>query len=298
MGLACCVAAKGTTLPSQTSTEAINRVVIYSPSWSFRWDNRRRVAGEIDDPYDPPEGNTGHPPVPTKESLLQGRGYVSDGRSQVANEGTPISQRSPIHDVIGVRSLTLSSDLSCTSNNSAELKSVPSPESTVPKKSFASTLSSFPKPRAETLSLHIDSFPPNPASSLGQRSPVHQLPGDSEGRTPEMKSPCSNSISEGRPSFVFSPCSNGFSTGSQGDFSDGWSMRTFSELVASSKREREAELKSRSHKIFKMQAVNGFFSGELKSFGYGKVPRSEASSTLKPFLSRRFSLRPKWGMSL
>ncbi|KAI4389938.1 hypothetical protein MLD38_002104 [Melastoma candidum] len=400
MGLACCIAAKDTTLPSQTSTEAIHRGVIYSPSWSFRWDNRRRVAGEIDDR---PEGNLGHPQVPTKEYFRQGRGYVSDGRSQVANMGTPISQRSPVHDVVGARSLTLSSDLSCRSNNSTELKSVPSPESAVPKKSFASTLSSFPKPRAETLSVNIDSFPPNPASSLGQLSPVHQLLGEiSEGQTPERKSPCRNSISEGRPSFVFSPHRNGFTTGSQGGFSDGWSMRTFSELVASSQRERwsfeseqlscvygemsessskfscspsfesqtcaacmkllterassscrgneisvaavlvcghlyhgecleiltqdkdrydpicpvctmgekqmlkmckkalkaEAERKSRSCKIFKKRAVDGFFSGELKSFGYGKTTRSEASSSSKPFLSRHFSLQSKWGRSV
>lgn len=45
-------------------------------------------------------------------------------------------------------------------------------------------------------------------------------------------------MSEGRSPFVLSTCSNDLTAGSCGGSSDGWSMRTFSELVASSQRER------------------------------------------------------------
>ncbi|KAI4366349.1 hypothetical protein MLD38_022236 [Melastoma candidum] len=416
MGSACCVASKDPTLPSQTSAETIHRSLIYSPSWSFRWENRRRVAGEIDDSYDLSDGNGSHAQMHLKESFRPGRGYASDGRSQVATMGTPISQRSPVNDMIGARSLTFSSDLSGASNDSVELKNVPSPESAAPKKSFASTLSSsFSMPLVDNSSPHAHSIPPNSTSSLGQRSPGHQFYRQiSDSQATEMKSPCSNSVSEGRPSFALSPCSNGFTAGSQGGFSDGWSMRTFSELIASSQKERwsfeseqlssacgkisecssrfscspsfelqtcavctkpltesasnhcrgnevsvvavlvcghlyhgeclemltldtdrydpvcpictmgekrmlkmckkalraEAERKSRSRKIFKKRAVDGFFSGELKSSDHGKrtergqkAPRLEASSSsksssTKPFLSRHFSLGSKWGRSL
>lgn len=45
-------------------------------------------------------------------------------------------------------------------------------------------------------------------------------------------------VAEVTPSFVLSNCSNDMMVGSQGGSSDGWSMRTFTELVASSQRER------------------------------------------------------------
>lgn len=46
MGSACCVAAKDRTVTNGPSSEILQRNVRYSPSWSFRWDNRGRVAGE------------------------------------------------------------------------------------------------------------------------------------------------------------------------------------------------------------------------------------------------------------
>lgn len=76
-------------------------------------------------------------------------------------------------------------------------------------------------------------------SRRARRSPGHQLLRQiSDSRILGLKSPNNNSISEGRQSFVLSTCSNDLATGSQAGSSDGWSMRTFSELVASSQRER------------------------------------------------------------
>lgn len=46
MGAACCVAAKDRTTTNGSPVESLQRHTRYSPSWSFRWDNRGRVAGE------------------------------------------------------------------------------------------------------------------------------------------------------------------------------------------------------------------------------------------------------------
>lgn len=46
MGAACCIAAKDRTIVHGPSSGTLQRHVRYSPSWSFRWDNRGRVAGE------------------------------------------------------------------------------------------------------------------------------------------------------------------------------------------------------------------------------------------------------------
>lgn len=46
MGSACCVAARDKTIVSGSGSETLCRNIRYSPSWSFRWDNRGRVAGE------------------------------------------------------------------------------------------------------------------------------------------------------------------------------------------------------------------------------------------------------------
>ncbi|TQD72058.1 hypothetical protein C1H46_042416 [Malus baccata] len=82
-------------------------------------------------------------------------------------------------------------------------------------------------------------FPNSTPSRRARRSPGHQLLRQvSDSRIWGLKSPNKNSISEGRQSFVLSTCSNDLATGSLGGSSNGWSMRTFSELVAYSQRER------------------------------------------------------------
>lgn len=85
------------------------------------------------------------------------------------------------------------------------------------------------------------SLPSDPTSSRKAcRSPSYQLSRQiSDSRITSLQSLNENSSPEGRQSFVFSFRSNDLSTGgSHGGSSDGWSMRTFSELVASSNRER------------------------------------------------------------
>lgn len=46
MGSACCVAARDKTITNRANSENLHRNVRYSPTWSFRWDNRVGVAGE------------------------------------------------------------------------------------------------------------------------------------------------------------------------------------------------------------------------------------------------------------
>ena len=46
MGGACCVAARDKNIVSGPGGDILHRNIRYSPSWSFRWDNRGRVAGE------------------------------------------------------------------------------------------------------------------------------------------------------------------------------------------------------------------------------------------------------------
>lgn len=49
MGNACCVASRDKmVMPTAPAVESLqrNNNVRYSPNWSFRWDNRGRVAGE------------------------------------------------------------------------------------------------------------------------------------------------------------------------------------------------------------------------------------------------------------
>lgn len=97
----------------------------------------------------------------------------------------------------------------------------------------------FSTPRTESCAPSYPPFPNSTPSRRARRSPGHQLLRQvSDSRILGLKSPNNNSISEGRQSFVLSTCSNDLATGSQGGSSDGWSMRTFSELVASSQRER------------------------------------------------------------
>lgn len=46
MGAACCVAVKEKTITNASNSDILHRNVRCSPTWSFRWDHRGRVAGE------------------------------------------------------------------------------------------------------------------------------------------------------------------------------------------------------------------------------------------------------------
>ncbi|KAL5073934.1 hypothetical protein RYX36_012918 [Vicia faba] len=255
MGSVCCVAAKDQTISTRTRGESFHRNPACSPSLSFQWDRWSRVAGEIDDlSFLTSRRVSRSVSMEFKGSLSSERGNLSDVGSTLENSVTPVSQKSPIHEQLGASQMTLSSDLSMSSNCSTMVKNLTeSPEiaeSSVPNLSF-SIPSSFSTPINRNLNHH--NLPSSTPSRWAHRSPGHPLLRQiSDSRILGLKSP-DNSISEGRPSFVLSTCSNDMVTGSQCGSSDGWSMRTFSELVASSQKERwsfdSEHLGSGRHKI-------------------------------------------------
>ena len=112
MGSACCVAARDRTLPNRTGGEILHRNVTCSPSWSFRRDNRRRVAGEIEEPsYQVSNGGSRNVSMEIKGTLGSDRGNLSDQGSllEIENYGTPTSQKSPVHEEMGGTMMTPSS---------------------------------------------------------------------------------------------------------------------------------------------------------------------------------------------
>ncbi|GMP81441.1 hypothetical protein CsSME_00036152 [Camellia sinensis var. sinensis] len=109
MGSVCCVARKDRTLTNGTSGEILHRNAIYSPSWSFRWDNRRRVAGEIENiSYAPSHGISTNSSMEIKGELIFDRGNLSGRGSPLGNFGTPTSQKSPVHEGLVATTITSS----------------------------------------------------------------------------------------------------------------------------------------------------------------------------------------------
>ncbi|CAL9092929.1 unnamed protein product [Musa acuminata var. zebrina] len=248
MGANCCVAVKDKHLPSPAQFDVSTyRTVRHSPTWSFRWDNRTHIEDVIDNAAQfchQHGGNTGleiKSESPTEAESPSDRGspsnafqlqkqHISPSRTGTAGKlkdvaaddqffgrnSSPKSKGSP-----------KSSCLASTSDINLSI-SVPSTPSS----------SSF---KADPSTSRSRSLPSDPTSSRKAcRSPGYQLCRQiSDSRIPSLQSRNENSSPEGRKSFVLSFCSNDLSTGgSHGGSSDGWSMCSFSELVASSNRER------------------------------------------------------------
>ncbi|XP_021758309.1 uncharacterized protein LOC110723274 [Chenopodium quinoa] len=238
MGSVCCVAARNTTVSNRSGNGESHRQARYSPSWSFRWDNYRRVAGENENPSCQSGERTNiDVRIELKDGIGSERGVISDGGSPLDNLGTPISQKSPSYEGVSTNYLS-PSETSMTSNHFTKMNSIEVPEiAAVPVALQYSmpSCSSFSTP-GEHLCSHRQLLPASSTPSRrARRSPGHQLFRQiSDSRILGLKSPNSNPVSEGRPSFVLSTFSNDLAGGS----SDGWSLRTFSELVASSQRER------------------------------------------------------------
>lgn len=97
MGAACCVAAKDRTIVTGPSSETLQRHVRYSPTWSFRWDNRGRVAGEETQVNCLHDGGGGNDQVEVKSSTTVETVFASE-------EGNPLNslqslwRKSPLSD--------------------------------------------------------------------------------------------------------------------------------------------------------------------------------------------------------
>ncbi|KAE8714418.1 hypothetical protein F3Y22_tig00110198pilonHSYRG00334 [Hibiscus syriacus] len=277
MGSACCVAARERTLPKRTGGETLHGNLTCSPSWSFRWENRRCVADESEEPsYQMSNSVSRSVSMERRGTLGSGRRKVSDQRSalEIENYETPTSQKISICEDTEGNLMIPSSDISRASNYSAEAKNLAeSPDivdSPAPKLSFCIS-SPFSPPTTKTLSGRGHLLPPNSTPSRrARRSPGHRLLRQvSDSRILGLKSPNNYSMSEGRSSFVLSTCSNDLTAGSYGGSSDGWSMRTFSELVASSQRERWS------------------FDSEHFGSGDGKISRCSSRFSYSPSIDTR-----------
>ncbi|KAK4258598.1 hypothetical protein QN277_005033 [Acacia crassicarpa] len=240
MGASCCVAARDKTIQSGSANEILHRNIRYSPTWSFRWDHRGRVAGEdtsinwFSDGISRNEGSENK-----NEST-----YASEEGSPLQNYQRHRWQKSPISEGTAGQARTSTSEQFISSNASMDVN-------VDQVKGLAeSPAVSCPSPAKLSLSLPSTSLSASPLSSRSHlppststtvrwpcRSPGQPLPMQgSDGQVPGSKSPGSFSMSEERPAFP--SWSNDSGRRSHGGSSDGWSIPGFSELMGASHRER------------------------------------------------------------
>ncbi|WCJ40938.1 RING/U-box superfamily protein [Euphorbia peplus] len=235
MGGACCVAARDKNIVSGPSSDILHRNIRHSPSWSFRWDNRGRVAGEetsvtwFSDANNGNEGpNIKYSPAPASgdDSPLDSFQRCTWPKSP-SSEGTATFRRTPASDRSVSRNVSLDSSLEQV------------------KESTESPAISDPSPMKLSLSLPSTSSVASPASSQNYLRPAHSTTPSwphqsfgrfSDSRVSEIKSTNSLLVPEERP--LVPSWSNEPTRGSHGGSSDGWSMHAFSELMASSQREK------------------------------------------------------------
>lgn len=211
MGNACCVAAHDKMVVPNTSAavEGLQRNnARYSPNWSFRWDNRGRVAGED-----------------TSLSWLSdgiSRNDGSDLKSEsafVSSQGSPLNtfqthswQKSPASDQSFSRNASIDTVSEQISQNPTSFRS--------PVKRSVS-LASQPSSFSTSPQSHL---PMPPASSSTPRTRLSKQVSDSQiwGFNSPSRSPATEE-----------KLGNEFHSGP----SDTWSMQAFSEMMAYSRRE-------------------------------------------------------------
>ncbi|XP_019413844.1 PREDICTED: uncharacterized protein LOC109325754 [Lupinus angustifolius] len=242
MGAACCVAAKDKTVQNGSTREILHRNILCSPTWSFRWDHRGRIAGEdasitwFSDGISRNDGSENKNEIP----------YVSEDGSPLQSDQRNICQKYPISERSAALVINSTSDQSISTNVSMDVNveqvkeleessTISCPSPTIPSSSLPSTLLlASPLPSQS----HIA-----PSSSTPARwpyhSPGHQLSRQvSDSRLPGFKSPSSFYVSEEKQ--VFPSWSNESDMRSRGGSSDGWSVPDFSELMGISNRERRS----------------------------------------------------------
>ncbi|KAK1439875.1 hypothetical protein QVD17_05699 [Tagetes erecta] len=219
MGSVCCVAARDRTITDRSSNDVISRNDRYSPSWSFRWDNRGRVAGEESSVNDRLDSKS-HTTVETA--------YATEG-SPLESSRSLTWQKSPLSEEIGLPQLDM-----LNSKNLHEVKDsggtqTPvalelSPTKILTPTHSVSSLSTSPLSSSQSQLMPMSSLTP---SRWARRSPGHHhlLRQVSDSRIRGMMSP-NFSISEDGSPFMHHPgLSNKSNFGSHGGSSDGWSNR-------------------------------------------------------------------------
>lgn len=205
MGSACCVAARDRTITNGTSGDVITRNIRYSPSWSVRWDNRRRVAGEEASMTWYSDGVGTNDRLDNKSQTTVGTAYASEEGSPLESFRNLTWQKSSPSEGYPIPH----SDQSLSKN----------PTKLSPSTHSLSSLSTSPLPSSQP------HFPP--PTRHPTRSPSrHLLRQVSDTRVPSTKSPNFSISEEGSP-FMVPGWSNESNRGSHGGSSDGWSIPAF-----------------------------------------------------------------------
>ncbi|KAL6546002.1 hypothetical protein OROGR_009876 [Orobanche gracilis] len=240
MGAACCVAAKGRTVSNGSPGDNLPRHDHCSPRWSFRWDNRRRVAGEDTQSNWVRDGGCGNDGMRVKFGATVEAAFASEEGSPLDSFRSLTWQKSPVSEGSGGALRIQSSDQAISQNvveinESTDLPSVsyPSPQRLSPSVPSVSSKSASP------LSSRSYLLPPNSTPARRHyRSPGHQLLRQvSDSRIPEHNRSPSFSISEDPSLFMAPSWGNESTRGSNAGSSDSWSIPALSELVAT-RRER------------------------------------------------------------
>ncbi|KAJ8533692.1 hypothetical protein K7X08_007016 [Anisodus acutangulus] len=232
MGSACCVAARDRAVIDGSSCENLQRNVRQSPTWSLRWDNRGRVAGEETSVNWSSDGIGGNDGLEFKSGTTVGTVYASEEGSPLDSFRSLAWQKSPVSDGNSRNSsFPLLDPLA--ERNSTEVKelavssalSFPSPVKLSPSAPSISSLSASP------LSSIVQLPPARFTPYLPHHSSAHQLEQQvPDSCVPGLKSP-TFSISEESSSFVLPGWGNESTRGSHGGSSDGWSVPALSDLA-------------------------------------------------------------------
>ncbi|BAT77509.1 hypothetical protein LR48_Vigan04g251300 [Vigna angularis] len=238
MGAACCVASRDKTIQSGSTSDILHRNVRCSPTWSFRWDHRGRVAGEDISINWFSDGISRNDGSENKNESA----YVSEDGSPLQNYQRKRFQQSPISEATAVRGRNSTSDQSFSGTVSTDM-SVEQVNGLVESSTISCpspTKPSLPSTSLSTSPLASQCHIP-PSNLTPVRWPCHS-PGyqlsqqASDSRIPAVKSSSSFSLSEERP--VFPSWNNDVGMRSHGGSSDGWSIPGFSELMGTPHKER------------------------------------------------------------
>ncbi|KAG2259324.1 hypothetical protein Bca4012_009748 [Brassica carinata] len=257
MGNACCVAAHDKmVLPNTSAVEGLQRNnARYSPNWSFRWDNRGRVAGEdtslswLSDGISRNDGS----------DLKSESAFVSSQGSPLNNFQTQPWQKSPASDQSFSRNASMDTFSEQITQNPA---SFPSVKRSV---SLASQPSSF---STSPLSSHSHLPMPPASSSTLKSTPRTRLPKQvSDSQILGFNSPSRSSATEER-------LGNEFHSGP----SDAWSMQAFSEMMAYSRRESCS---------YDNECLLGLGRGKIDHQGNGKSSDQQTCGACSRSLSQK-----------
>ncbi|CAO2193058.1 unnamed protein product [Urochloa humidicola] len=253
MGANCCIAAKERTQPCITPIEvSAYRNVRHSPSWSFRWDNRTHIEDITEIPTLFSNHSSGSIRPDTKSGSIVPAESLSNGNS-LGTSPSDVFHRTKWHK--SDKKMEAPKATKADPHADRSTASYSSPETKLSRKSLdmvsvasdlktsASVPSTPPLVSRADPSSSRSHLQPTDSDSMkkARRSPGYQLYRQvSDSKIPSLRSLNEISSPEGRPSSsMLSVCSNDMSAaGSHGESSDGWSMRTFSEMVATSQRER------------------------------------------------------------